>query len=80
MDFHCDSHVVFMATVLVATDRLSDTGSESVSPLSIQRFFWNAPDVLVFSVCSRKEREDNSLSGSLCHLLPALFVPKRHLV
>lgn len=73
--FHCDSWVLFMATTLVETDRRRDTGSESVSPLFIQRFFWNAPNMLV------QGKEKNSLSGGeFRQLLPTLFVPKQHLV
>lgn len=64
-----------MATTLVETDRRRDTGSESVSPLFIQRFFWNAPNMLV------QGKEKNSLSGGeFRQLLPTLFVPKQHLV
>lgn len=70
VDSHGDSRGVFMATMLVVTDRPSDTGWESVSPLSIQRCFWNVPNVLVFSVRSRERKENNLPSGSFCHLFP----------
>ena len=64
-----------MATTPVETHRRSDTSSESVSPLSIQRFFWNAPSMLAFSVQEREKRK-NSFLGEFSHLLPTLFIPK----
>ena len=54
--FHCDSRVLFMTTALVETDRQSDTVSESDSPLSIQRFFWNTP-ACWFSAFKKEKRE-----------------------
>lgn len=68
-----------MTTALVETDKQSDAGSQSDSPLSIQRFFWNAPSMLVFSIQEREKRK-NSLLGKFSHLLPTLFIHKRPLV
>ena len=62
-----------MTTALVETDRQSDTGSESDSPLSIQRFFWNTPSMLVFSIQEREKRKTHYWANSATFSPPCLF-------